>query len=139
EGEHSIHRLTYRWSGNNWNAEVSPIIYDGDSLAFLLSRTAGNGPSSYFKYPAVGVPVLAVYRGTAAGDNEIRIGLGDVVHGSCLGSVNITCLISATGVYSSTPQVAASAYSFPGRYMAISGDRGSYGNEGHICLFVRIE
>ncbi|MGT3060404.1 prophage tail fiber N-terminal domain-containing protein [Escherichia coli] len=139
EGEHSIHRLTYRWSGNSWNAEVSPIIYDGDSLAFLLSRTAGNGPSSYFKYPAVGVPVLAVYRGMAAGDNEIRIGLGDVVHGSCLGSVNITCLISATGVYSSTPQVAASAYSFPGRYMAISGDRGSYGNEGHICLFVRIE
>ncbi|HBE6090041.1 TPA: prophage tail fiber N-terminal domain-containing protein, partial [Escherichia coli] len=37
EGEHSIHRLTYRWSGNNWNATVSPIIYDGDSLAFLLS------------------------------------------------------------------------------------------------------
>ncbi|HBA6844499.1 TPA: phage tail protein, partial [Escherichia coli] len=23
EGEHSIHRLTYRWSGNNWNATVS--------------------------------------------------------------------------------------------------------------------
>ncbi|MFW7430991.1 shikimate transporter, partial [Escherichia coli] len=45
EGEHSIHRLTYRWSGNNWNATVSPVIYDGDSLAFLLSRTAGNGPS----------------------------------------------------------------------------------------------
>ncbi|HFY0467469.1 TPA: phage tail protein, partial [Escherichia coli] len=43
EGEHSIHRLTYRWSGNNWNATVSPIIYDGDSLAFLLSRTAGSG------------------------------------------------------------------------------------------------
>ncbi|ELO5138197.1 prophage tail fiber N-terminal domain-containing protein, partial [Escherichia coli] len=24
EGEHSIHRLTYRWSGNDWNATVSP-------------------------------------------------------------------------------------------------------------------
>ncbi|WP_105224483.1 prophage tail fiber N-terminal domain-containing protein, partial [Escherichia sp. MOD1-EC6154] len=74
EGEHSIHRLTYRWSGNNWNATVSPVIYDGDSLAFLLSRTAGSG--SYFKYPAVGVPVLAVYRGTTSGDKEIKIGLG---------------------------------------------------------------
>lgn len=61
EGEHSIHRLTYRWSGNNWNATVSPIIYDGDSLAYLLSRTAGSG--SYYKYPAVGVPILAAYQG----------------------------------------------------------------------------
>ncbi|EHQ9037559.1 prophage tail fiber N-terminal domain-containing protein, partial [Escherichia coli] len=25
EGEHSIHRLTYHWSGNNWNATVSPV------------------------------------------------------------------------------------------------------------------
>ncbi|WP_105490333.1 prophage tail fiber N-terminal domain-containing protein, partial [Escherichia coli] len=63
EGEHSIHRLTYRWSGNSWNATVSPIIYGGDSLAYLLSRTAGNGPSSYYKYPAVGVPVMAAYQG----------------------------------------------------------------------------
>ncbi|MBT9224301.1 phage tail protein, partial [Escherichia coli] len=100
-------------------------------LSEYLSSTAGAG--TYFQYPGIGVPVLAVYRGTAAGDNEIRIGLGDVVHGSCLGSVNITCLIGATGVYSSTPRVGASAYSFPGRYMAISGDRGSYGDEGHIC------
>ncbi|ELO5043810.1 shikimate transporter, partial [Escherichia coli] len=46
EGEHSIHRLTYRWSGNNWNATVSPVVYDGDSLAFFLAGTAGNGPSS---------------------------------------------------------------------------------------------
>ncbi|HDI6078675.1 TPA: prophage tail fiber N-terminal domain-containing protein [Escherichia coli] len=106
-------------------------------LSEYLSSTAGAG--TYFQYPGIGVPVLAVYRGTAAGDKEIRIGLGDVVHGSRLGSVNITCSISAMGVYSSTPRVGASAYSFPGRYMAISGDRGSYGEEGHICLFVRIE
>lgn len=106
-------------------------------LSEYLSSTAGAG--TYFQYPGIGVPVLAVYRGTAAGDKEIRIGLGDVVHGSRLGSVNITCSISAMGVYISTPRVGASAYSFPGRYMAISGDRGSYGEEGHICLFVRIE
>ncbi|HAW5492091.1 TPA: phage tail protein [Escherichia coli] len=106
-------------------------------LSEYLSSTAGAG--TYFQYPGIGVPVLAVYRGTAAGDKEIRIGLGDVVHGSRLGSVNINCSISAMGVYSSTPRVFASAYSFPGRYMAISGDRGSYGEEGHICLFVRIE
>lgn len=139
EGEHSIHRLTYRWSGNNWNATVSPVIYDGDSLAFLLSRTAGSG--SYFKYPAVGVPVLAVYRGTTSGDNEIKIGLGDVVAGSRLGGVNLTCTISSagSGSYGSTPRVAASGYTFPGRYMALSGVRDSYGTEGRICLFVRIE
>ncbi|HGD7474608.1 TPA: shikimate transporter, partial [Escherichia coli] len=103
EGEHSIHFLTYRFSGNNWNATVSPVIYDGDSLAFLLSRTAGSG--SYFKYPAVGVPVLAVYRGTTSGDKEINIGLGDVVQGSQLGGVNLSCLISSAGVgsYNSAP------------------------------------
>ncbi len=139
EGEHNIHRLTYRWSGNNWNATVSPVIYDGDSLAFLLSRTAGSG--SYFKYPAVGVPVLAVYRGTTSGDKEIKIGLGDVVAGSRLGGVNLMCTISSTGSgsYVSTPRVGATGYTFPGRYMALSGVRDSYGTEGHICLFVRIE
>ncbi|HHI2872771.1 TPA: prophage tail fiber N-terminal domain-containing protein [Escherichia coli] len=139
QGEHCIHYMQYRYndSNNSWNMSSRVVVYDGDSLAYLLSRTAGSG--SYFKYPAVGVPVLAVYRGTTSGDKEIKIGLGDVVPGSCLGSVNITCSISAMGVYISTPQVGASAYSFPGRYMAISGDRGSYGKEGHICLFVRIE
>ncbi|ENA91094.1 hypothetical protein EC2864350_4284, partial [Escherichia coli 2864350] len=139
EGEHSIHRLTYRWSGNNWNATVSPIIYDGDSLAFLLSRTAGSG--SYFKYPAVGVPVLAVYRGTTSGDKEINIGLGDVVQGSQLGGVNLSCLISSPGVgsYNSAPSAGATGYTFPGRYMALSGVRDSKGITGRICLFVRIE
>ncbi|ECH9189551.1 hypothetical protein AAK89_25055 [Salmonella enterica subsp. enterica] len=139
EGEHSMHRLTYRWSGNNWNATVSPIIYDGDSLAFLLSRTTGSG--SYFKYPAVGVPLLAVYRGTTSGDKEIKIGLGDVVPGSQLGGVNLSCTISSAGSGScgSTPSAGATGYTFPGRYMALSGVRDSYGTSGRICLFVRIE
>ncbi|HBC7578983.1 TPA: shikimate transporter, partial [Escherichia coli] len=139
EGEHSIHFLTYRFSGNNWNATVSPVIYDGDSLAFLLSRTAGSG--SYFKYPAVGVPVLAVYRGTTSGDKEINIGLGDVVQGSQLGGVNLSCLISSAGVgsYNSAPSAGATGYTFPGRYMALSGVRDSKGITGRICLFVRIE
>ncbi len=140
EGEHSIHRLTYRWSGDNWNATASPVIYDGDSLAFLLSRTAGSG--AYFKYPAVGVPVLAVYQGTSAGDREIKIGLGDIVQGSRLGPVAMTCAINDQGPYISTPQVTAGgagSYSFPGRYQALSGHRAEYGSRGLICLFVRIE
>ncbi|EPB1915001.1 tail fiber protein, partial [Escherichia coli] len=142
EGEHSIHRLTYRWSENNWNATVSPVIYDGDSLAFLLSRTAVNGPSSYYKYPAVGSLILAVYQGTAAGDKAIKIGLGDIVPGSRLGPVTITCSINDAGSYVSTPRVSAGgagAFSFPGRYQALSGFSNSYGDEGRICLFVRIE
>ncbi|SQZ87273.1 phage tail-collar fiber domain-containing protein [Escherichia coli] len=142
EGGHSIHRLTYHWSGNNWNATVSPVIYDGDSLAYLLSRTAGNGPSSYYKYPAVGSLILAVYQGTAAGDKEIKIGLGDVVAGSRLGPVAIDCAISNSGTYVSTPSVkagGAGAFSFPGRYQALSGYRATYGDRGFICLFVRIE
>ncbi|MGJ7686356.1 prophage tail fiber N-terminal domain-containing protein [Escherichia coli] len=142
EGEHSIHRLTYRWSGNNWNATVSPVIYDGDSLAFLLSRTAGNGPSSYYKYPAVGSLILAVYQGTAAGDKAIKIGLGDVVPGSRLGPVAMSCTINDAGSYVSSPQVnvgGAGAYNFPGRYQALSGTRVTYGDRGFLCLFVRIE
>lgn len=142
EGEHSIHRLTYRWSGNNWNATVSPVVYDGDSLAFLLSRTAGNGPYSYYKYPAVGSLLLAVYQGTAAGDKAIKIGQGDIVPGSRLGPVTITCSINDAGSYVSTPRVSAGgagAFSFPGRYQALSGLSNSYGDEGRICLFVRIE
>lgn len=142
EGEHSIHCLRYHARGNNWNATANVIVYDGDSLAFLLSRTAGNGPSSYYRYPGLGSPILAVYQGTAAGDKEIKIGLGDIVPGSRLGPVAIDCAISNGGTYSSTPQVkagGAGAFSFPGRYQALSGYRGTYGDRGFICLFVRVE
>ncbi|EMW4756024.1 prophage tail fiber N-terminal domain-containing protein [Escherichia coli] len=140
EGEHSIHRLTYRWSGNNWNATVSPIIYDGDSLAFLLSRTAGSG--SYYKYPAVGVPVMAAYQGESFGA-DVSLGLGDIVPGSRLGPLAMSASVSDTGTYVSTPQVViggASAYNFPGRYMALSGSRSNHDTKrGYIGLFVRIE
>ncbi|HEI3301037.1 TPA: prophage tail fiber N-terminal domain-containing protein [Escherichia coli] len=140
EGEHSIHRLTYRWSGNNWNATVSPVIYDGDSLAFLLSRTAGSG--SYYKYPAVGVPIMAAYQGESFGA-DVSLGLGDIVPGSRLGPLAMSASVSDTGTYVSTPQVAiggASAYNFPGRYMALSGSRSNHDTKrGYIGLFVRIE
>ncbi|HAK7590640.1 TPA: shikimate transporter [Salmonella enterica] len=140
EGEHSIHRLTYRWSGDNWNATASPVIYDGDSLAFLLSRTAGSG--SYYKYPAVGVPVLAAYQGTVTGDTSIKIGLGDVVPGSRLGPVRIMSMFSEAESYTYTAQLTvggAGRYSFPGRYMALSGYGGVVTNGALTCLFVRIE
>ena len=107
-------------------------------LSEYLSATAGAG--TYFQYPGIGVPVLAVYRGTTSGDKEIKIGLGDVVAGSRLGAVNIKCAApTGIGSYGSTPQVGATGYTFPGRYMALSGARDSYGNEARICLFVRIE
>ncbi|ENU3103286.1 prophage tail fiber N-terminal domain-containing protein [Escherichia coli] len=141
QGEHCIHYMQYRYndSDNSWNMSSRVVVYDGDSLAYLLSRIAGSG--SYFKYPAVGVPVLAVYRGTTSGDKEIKIGLGDVVQGSQLGGVNLSCTISSAGPgsYGSTPSAGATGYTFPGRYMALSGVRDSYGTSGRICLFVRIE
>ncbi|HAX5100539.1 TPA: phage tail protein [Escherichia coli] len=142
EGEHSIHCLRYWPNGNNWSARTNVIVYDGDSLAYLIASTSGNGPSSYYQYPAVGVPILAVYQGTAAGDSTIKIGAGDIVPGSRLGPVTITCAINDAGSYSSTPRVSAGgagAFSFPGRYQALSGYSDSYGNEGRICLFVRVE
>ncbi|EKQ3942012.1 prophage tail fiber N-terminal domain-containing protein [Salmonella enterica] len=107
-------------------------------LSEYLSTMTGSG--AYFQYPGIGVPVLAVYRGTTSGDKEIKIGLGDVVAGSRLGAVNIKCAApTGIGSYGSTPQVGATGYTFPGRYMALSGARDSYGNEARICLFVRIE
>lgn len=121
---------------------MSPVIYDGDSLAFSLSGTAGNGPNSYYKYPSVGSLILAVYQGAAAGDKAIKIGQGDIVPGSRLGPVTITCSINDAGSYVSMPRVSAGgagAFSFPGRYQALSGFSNSYGDEGRICLFVRIE
>ncbi|MED0436628.1 prophage tail fiber N-terminal domain-containing protein [Escherichia coli] len=142
QGEHCIHYMQYRYndSDNSWNMSSRVVVYDGDSLAYLLSRMAGSG--SYYKYPAVGVPVLAVYQGTAAGDKAIKIGLGDIVPGSRLGPVTITCSINDAGSYVSTPRVSAGgagAFSFPGRYQALSGFSNSYGDGGRICLFVRIE
>ncbi|EME5204535.1 prophage tail fiber N-terminal domain-containing protein [Escherichia coli] len=140
EGEHSIHRLTYSFSGNNWNATVNPIIYDGDSLAFLLSRTAGSG--SYYKYPAVGVPIMAAYQGESFGA-DVSLGLGDIVPGSRLGPLAMNASVSDSGTYGSTPQVSigsASTYNFPGRYMALSGSRSNHGRKlGYIGLFVRID
>ncbi|AXD33945.1 phage tail protein [Salmonella enterica] len=140
EGEHSIHCLRYRFSGDSWNATATPLVYDGDSLAFLLSRTAGSG--SYYKYPAVGVPVLAAYQGTATGDTHIKIGLGDVVPGSRLGPVRIMSMFSEAESYTYTAQLTvggAGRYSFPGRYMALSGYGGVVTNGALTCLFVRIE
>lgn len=140
EGEHSIHRLTYSFSGNNWNATVNPIIYDGDSLAFLLSRTAGSG--SYYKYPAVGVPIMAAYQGESFGA-DVSLGLGDIVPGSCLGPLAMNASVRYSGIYGSTPKVSigsASTYNFPGRYMALSGSRSDHGRTlGYIGLFVRID
>ncbi|ENY9567917.1 phage tail protein, partial [Escherichia coli] len=107
---------------------------------FLLSRTAGSG--SYYKYPAVGVPIMAAYQGESFGA-DVSLGLGDIVPGSRLGSLAMSASVSDSGTYVSTPQVAiggASAYNFPGRYMALSGSRISHDTKrGYIGLFVRIE
>ncbi|ECT4058884.1 shikimate transporter [Salmonella enterica subsp. enterica serovar Kaapstad] len=141
-GEHSIHCLRYSASGNVRSVTANVIVYDGDSLALLLSRTAGNGPQSYYSYPAVGSLLLAVYQGMAVGDKEIKIGRGEVVPGSRLGPVSIECAINNNGTYVSTPRVyvgGAGVFSFPGRYQALSGYRATYGDMGFICLFVRVE
>ncbi|EHL1289231.1 prophage tail fiber N-terminal domain-containing protein, partial [Escherichia coli] len=51
QGEHCIHYMQYRYndSDNSWNMSSRVVVYDGDSLAYLLSRMAGSG--SYYKYP----------------------------------------------------------------------------------------
>ncbi|ELO3113696.1 shikimate transporter, partial [Escherichia coli] len=111
-------------------------------LGFLLSRTAGNGPSSFYKYPAVGVPIMAAYQGESFGA-DVTLGLGDIVPGSRLGPLIMSTPASDTGTYTSSPQVAiggASSYNFPGRYMALSGSRSNHDTKrGYIGLFVRIE
>ncbi|WP_137537270.1 hypothetical protein, partial [Escherichia coli] len=140
EDEHSIHCMRYRYSGNSWNATSSLIVYDGSSLAYLLSRTAGSG--SYYKYPAVGVPIMAVYQGESFGA-DVSLGLGDTVPGSRLGPLAMSAQVSDTGTYASSPQVViggAGEYNFPGRYTALSGLGNNYGTQrGFIGLFVRIE
>ncbi|EKS4664711.1 prophage tail fiber N-terminal domain-containing protein [Salmonella enterica] len=142
QGEHCIHYMQYRYndSDNSWNMSSRVVVYDGDSLAYLLSRMAGSG--SYYKYPAVGVPILAAYQGESFGA-DVSLGLGDIVPGSRLGPLAMSASVSDTGTYVSTPQVAiggASAYNFPGRYMALSGSRSNHDTKrGYIGLFVRIE
>uniref|UniRef100_UPI00201CE104 tail fiber protein n=1 Tax=Escherichia coli TaxID=562 RepID=UPI00201CE104 len=144
QGEHCIHYMQYRYndSDNSWNMSSRVVVYDGDSLAYLLSRTAGNGPSSYYKYPAVGVLIMAAYQGESFGA-DVSLGLGDIVPGSRLGPLAMSASVSGTGTYVSTPQVAiggASSYNFPGRYMALSGSRSNHDTKrGYIGLFVRIE
>ncbi|EJU1309025.1 hypothetical protein N4I96_004577 [Escherichia coli] len=142
EDEHSIHCMRYRYSGNSWNATSSLIVYDGNSLAYLMSSTAGNGPFSYYQYPAVGVPIMAVYQGESFGENA-SLGLGDTVPGSRLGPLAMSAQVSDTGTYASSPQVViggAGEYNFPGRYKALSGLGNNYGTQrGFIGLFVRIE
>ncbi|EPB0317967.1 major capsid protein [Escherichia coli] len=110
-------------------------------LGSVVSFKGHYGDLAIVVAKTVGVPVLAVYRGTTSGDKEIKIGLGDVVPGSQLGGVNLSCTISSAGPgsYGSTPSAGATGYPFPGRYMALSGVRDSYGTSGRICLFVRIE
>ncbi|HGW1981932.1 TPA: prophage tail fiber N-terminal domain-containing protein [Escherichia coli] len=142
QGEHCIHYMQCRYndSDNSWNMSSRVVVYDGDSLAYLLSRMAGSG--SYYKYPAVGVPIMAAYQGESFGA-DVSLGLGDIVPGSRLGPLAMSASVSDTGAYVSTPQVTiggASAYNFPGRYMALSGSRSNHGTKrGYIGLFVRIE
>lgn len=75
---------------------VINLSLTSNMLSEHLSTMSGSG--AYFQYPGIGVPVLAVYRGTTSGDKEIKIGLGDVVQGSQLGGVNLSCTISSAGL-----------------------------------------
>ncbi|HGE4519055.1 TPA: phage tail protein [Escherichia coli] len=124
-------------------SEPVSLVADGDVLSGLLSATAGTAANDFYKYPAIGVPVLAVYRGTSADDKEKKIGLGDIVPGSRLGALVINCRAGEAANYGSTPQFFAAdpRYgAFPGRYQALSGSRSttSSGDTGYVCLFVRV-
>ncbi|EDR1087345.1 TPA: phage tail protein [Escherichia coli] len=123
-------------------SEPVSLVADGDVLSGLLSATAGTAANDFYKYPAVGVPIMAAYQGESFGA-DVSLGLGDIVPGSRLGPLAMSASVSDTGTYVSTPQVAiggASAYNFPGRYMALSGSRSNHDTKrGYIGLFVRIE
>ncbi|WP_407904890.1 prophage tail fiber N-terminal domain-containing protein [Escherichia coli] len=142
DGAHSMHYVRYMFSGNNWNARVNYIVYDGASLAHLLGNMTGTEPNNYYQYPDIGVPILASYQGESFGA-DTTLGLGDIVPGSRLSCVVISSSVNDSGPYASTPRVvvgAASKSNFPGRYKALSGSRFSSGTEiGYIGLFVRIE
>ncbi|HAW7789778.1 TPA: shikimate transporter [Escherichia coli] len=145
DGEHSMHYVRYMFSGNNWNARANFIVYDGESLANLLGSTSGTSQNDYYKYPGVGSPVLAVYRGESADDKNKRVGIGDIVSGSRLSPLVMYCRGTETANTGGTPSFMAvnPAYGgLPGRYKALSGSRSSSASSGdgaYACLFVRIE
>ncbi|MBN6397116.1 prophage tail fiber N-terminal domain-containing protein [Escherichia coli] len=145
DGEHSMHYVRYMFSGNNWNARVNYIVYDGTSLAHLLGSVTGTASYNCYQYPDIGVPILAVYRGESADDKNKRIGLGDIVSGSRLSPLVMSCRATESANTGSTPGFMASDPSyggFPGRYKALSGSRSSSASSGdgaYACLFVRID
>ncbi|HEM0053499.1 TPA: prophage tail fiber N-terminal domain-containing protein [Escherichia coli] len=142
EDEHSIHWVQYRYSGNNWNATCRLIVCDAQSLAFLLTRTSGESTSGSYKYPQVAVPIIAVYLGEEDGDENIRLGFGDIVSGDRLGIVNFYGTITSDGYTDSTVKArlyAGANYTLPGAYMSLSGSRGLRSSYGRIGLFVRTD
>ncbi len=141
-GEHGLHLLQYWYEGDNLRVAGSMIVCDAPSLATLLSATAGADPSGFYRYPAVGSLLLAAYHGASAGAGEVSIATGDVVPGSRLGPVSIPCAVNEGGTTPSPLRAfvgGAGQYNFPGRYQALSGANNVRGNNGFICLFVRVE
>ncbi|HBA3706580.1 TPA: phage tail protein [Escherichia coli] len=131
---------TYSYdTGVTWGlTSIKSLTTDGELLSQLLSATAGSY-DSFFKYPAIGVPILAVYRGESPGEESITIGLGDIVPGSQLGAVELLCLLNPSGNISDNLRASATRYPFPGRYQALSGERSTSSLRGRICLFVRVQ